>query len=422
MQNAADFNALLANVQGMARNKLPPQQPPLPQAVPTPPVPPPSNGSNIGTGPFVGGNQPPAPAPPSAQPPNSQQQPQPQQQMDPGWQQFLTEISQDPNALGFLFAMGQSMTEPTDEPFVTQIGRSLGNGFSMMGLIANAQQSREAQEMDMAVKQNQMTNDNARTEMERRQTDEMERQGGYERGAGHQLKVDELAQQAELAKQQIAMQRARIGADMDIAARTLANDARKQKFDELRVGFESALAQYDAMSYTFTTPEQAHQAFQQVMDTWGSLFQAAGYELPRMTAEDYVPPTGTPAPTADPANPVQPGTIQPRDSAPVAPGSPVPTDVNLPGRSTPGVPTTSITPEQPNLAPGFNEPVPGIEDPANLPYMVRMLMRNPDSASPENWRVALIQLEDNLRSNPNLEKDRGFMRAITIARAKQVQK
>lgn len=395
MLNAPDFNALLANVAGRApRNQPPPQvntnpqpQMPVPQA--QQPVVPPTQQ-------------------PIAQPPG-EVQPQQQSNIPPDWQQFLGEVAQDPNALGFLFAMGSSMLEPTDEPFVTQVGRSLTGGFSMMGMIANAQNARQMQEADLQMKQEQMANDRARTANDSRATDEQVRQGEFARGAGHQLEVDRLAQERQLAEQQIALQQQQISAHLSTAARAAQNEMDKLNWEKVQTFYEGAIAQFNAMSYTFQSPDEAKKAWVGIMDQVAATAQAMGVPLPKLVDEPYQMPqqSGAPATSGNQGNDV-----------PQQPPAPPPV-------STTQVPAATSAPVNTTLAPNVSPP-PVISPSAsgsNVPEIAKRIAKrltaNEPFADPGRLGQAINMMEAQLNANPTLQQDREFMDTLRLLRSKR---
>lgn len=61
-----------------------------------------------------------------------------------GWEQFIGHVTNDPNAMGFLFALGQSLAggRSSGSPAM-DFSKAIGNGFAFMGLLAQAKRARQ---------------------------------------------------------------------------------------------------------------------------------------------------------------------------------------------------------------------------------------------------------------------------------------
>jgi hypothetical protein len=252
-----------------------------------------------------------------------------------GWQKFFTDVGKDPNALGFLVAMGSTLTRPTNLEPVAQVNQALVNGMAMMGLMSQSarERARQANEEQLAtrrvaVAERGATAEERRTmtgeealEVERRRADIAAQQARTEAALGS-ARLGLQGKEMSLAEQRLALQgreldisERRLGTEMDLeekrlelagqthllAKQKLGHDmqlleaqlaaasteaqtaAQKQRLEEAKAVFATVNKETKTAMELAETPEDAEIILQDALQKVTTYFRGAGVNVPAYT-------------------------------------------------------------------------------------------------------------------------------------------
>ena len=334
-------------------------------------------------------------AAPTTQPVTGQEQTD-----EAGWSNFMSQVQKDPQALGFLFALGQGLATPTNQPAVTQFSDSLAKGMGLMGMIAQAQRQRMGEEQQQEIAEREMRAREAGVAVQERQVGvseqqlaESQEQGRFQREVqfpaeqgirNAQLEIARTEAQTSLARLNLARQEltaeqgireaqlaiSRTEAQTSLARLNLAKQELSATIEAARAAASDKAAQrrFESIKLILDQAGEQAKAFMSASEGADANIGLEHYGNAIQRASQYMRSAGIDVPEYVVGPSVQDGA-----AAAAAPGatptSPAPVTPTTPPAATP--PPAAAVPAVPPTPPPVVPPVPFVpsfgERPENIP-------------------------------------------------------